>query len=270
VTTPATAAAGQLRDRRRRRPGAGIDGAAWGGAFLAVGLVLGLWFALSGFGLVSEKSLVGPVDVFTQFSSEWNETLDFLGKTMVRVAVGLVIGCSAGFALALLTASVKVLDKLFEPAIAVMRSVPPFVLAPFVILWFGYRPIGPILFVAWSCFFILYIDATEAIKNVRTELRWAAQSLGAGRARILRSVVLPSTLPDVVGGLRVAVVVSVNMALLVEFLSSSGGIGYLLIRGYTFFRLDVLFMAIIVAILATLAIDRLISFAGKRLLRWAE
>jgi ABC-type nitrate/sulfonate/bicarbonate transport system permease component len=165
---------------------------------------------------------------------------------------------------------VRLLDRLFEPAIAVMRSVPPFVLAPFVILWFGYRPIGPILFVAWSCFFILYIDAVEAIKNVRKEMRWAAQSLGASRVGVLRSVVVPSILPDVLGGLRVAVVVSVNMALLVEFLSSSGGIGYMLIRGYTFFRLDVLFLAIIVAIVATLLIDRLISLVGGRLLRWAE
>jgi ABC-type nitrate/sulfonate/bicarbonate transport system permease component len=247
-----------------------LDAAAWGGALLAVGLIMGIWFALSGFDIVSEKQLVGPLDVFDNLAEEWSDTLSFLGKTMLRVAIGFAIGCSAGFALAVISTSVRLLDRLFEPAIAVMRSVPPFVLAPFVILWFGYRPIGPILFVAWSCFFILYIDAVEAIKNVRKEMRWAAQSLGASRVGVLRSVVVPSILPDVLGGLRVAVVVSVNMALLVEFLSSSGGIGYMLIRGYTFFRLDVLFLAIIVAIVATLLIDRLISLVGGRLLRWAE
>lgn len=251
------------------KTGARLDAAAWGGALLAVGLILALWFALTGFDVVSEKSLVGPVDVFDRMTAEWSQTLSFLGKTMLRVAAGFAIGCSLGFALALVSASVPVLDRLFEPAISVMRSVPPFVLAPFVILWFGYDPIGPILFVAWSCFFILYIDAIEAVKNVRKEMRWAARSLGASRAGVMRSVVVPSILPDVVGGLRVAVVVSVNMALLVEFLSSSGGIGYMLIRGYTFFRLDVLFLAIIVAIIATLLIDRLISLAGRRLLRWA-
>jgi ABC-type nitrate/sulfonate/bicarbonate transport system permease component len=247
-----------------------FDGSAWLGALLAVAIILAVWFALTGFHIVSEKSLVSPVDVFDKATEEWNQTLSYLRMTMLRVAIGLLIGCSLGFAVALLSSGVPFLDRLLEPAVAVMRSVPPFVLAPFVILWFGYRPIGPILFVAWSCFFIVYIDAIEAIKNVRREWRWAAQALGAGRGRTLRAVVLPSILPDLVGGLRVAVVVSVNMAILVEFLSSRGGIGYMLIRGYTFFRLDVLLLAIVVAILATLAIDRLISIASRRVLRWAE
>ncbi len=247
-----------------------FDRSAWLGAVVAVVILLGIWFALTGFHIVSEKNLVGPVDVFDKAKEEWSQTLSYLGKTMLRVAIGLAIGCSIGLVVALVSSSVRLLDRLLEPAIAVMRSVPPFVLAPFVILWFGYRPIGPILFVAWSCFFIIYIDAIEAIKNVRREWRWAAQALGAGRLRTLWAVVLPSILPDVVGGLRVAVVVSVNMAILVEFLSSRGGIGYMLIRGYTFFRLDILLLAIIVAILATLVVDRLVCLVSRRLLRWTD
>jgi ABC-type nitrate/sulfonate/bicarbonate transport system permease component len=159
---------------------------------------------------------------------------------------------------------------LIEPIVQIFKPIPPLALAPFMILWFGLGLEGILFLVIWGCFFVMVIDATEAIRTVSPIWIWAASALGHSKRSIYFRVILPSILPHILGGLRISMVMAFNQVMLAEFNVASGGIGELVIKGYRFTRVDLLFLGIISIVSVAVLMDFLLILVGRKVTKWAE
>ena len=234
----------------------------------AVLAVLALWTLLSELRVVQKIFLPSPREVFYRFQQVKDGLgLDFL-RTFFRMIVGLTIGCTAGILAALVMGWSKIANALTNPIIQILKPIPPLVLAPFALLWWGTGIQGIFFLIIFGCFFVMVIDGIEAIKNVPKIYRWAGAALGETRGGIYRRVVLPNIIPSVIGGLRVSVVMAFNLTTLAEFNVASGGLGDIIIRGYRHLRTDILFLGIICVVALALVVDLLVVMTSRKLIKW--
>jgi len=229
-----------------------------------------LWLGLSESGVVPRLFLPSPAEVLTRFGQVRGELAENTGLTLLRVILGFGLGCGLGLAIALLSGWSRDVQRALEPVVQILKPIPPIAIAPFTLLWFGLGLSGILFLVAWGCFFIVLVDATEAIRNVPKVYGWAASTLGATRLQTYLRVVLPATLPGILGGLRVALVIAFNQALLGEFNSASGGIGEIIIKGYRFNRVDLLFLGVLIMVVLAVVADQVLTYSFRRAVRWAN
>ena len=188
--------------------------------------------------------------------------------TVLRVAISLVLAFFIGSGLGLLTMSNPISYGIINPVIRVIRNVPLLALVPLFLIWFGGEEFGVIAFITFGLSTIYLTNTVNAVANVdRTRIAFA-RMLGAGRLTMVRDVVLPSILPDLLDATRVAVGVAFAVGLGGEFLAAQEGLGRLLIVSQTYVQTGrmviVLLCYVVLAGLATHAV----GLIGARLTKW--
>ena len=121
-----------------------------------------------------------------------------------RVMVGFAIGAAIGIPLGLAIGTVGMLDRSLRPVLDSLRSIAPIAWIPMAILWLGVRGNAALFVVAYAAVFPFIVNAHQAARLVDQRLVAAAQSLGASRLYVLRAVFMPSTLPMIFTGARIA------------------------------------------------------------------
>lgn len=231
--------------------------------------VIGVWTLITELKIVPELYLPSPTAILRRFF----ELRKDLGRnfllTLYRMMVGYLIGCISGILVAVLMGRNRVFEALVNPIVQMLKPIPPLVIAPFAILWFGTSELGVFFLVIFGCFFVMVVDSTEAIRNVPKIYKWAAAALGGSQNQVYWRVVLPCIVPAIVGGLRVSVVTAFNLATLAEFNIASAGLGDIIIRGYRFLRSDLLFAGVLCVVGLSLVLDLVILTLSRRLLKWA-
>lgn len=227
-----------------------------------------IWFFLTEFKLVPWYFLPRYSQMISEFLFRSEVIFEGFWVTFYHTVLGLLLGSVLGVIAALIFASIPKAEQLFDPFIQVFRPIPALVLVPFFILWFGLSLQAIIVFVAWGCFFVMFVEAREAVRNVPVIYYWASNSLGATRGQIFRMVVLPSIVPHIIGGLRVAGALSFNLSILYEFFASAGGLGKLVMNGYRYTRIPMLFVGIICLVLLAFLVDQLLRTTSRYVCRW--
>jgi NitT/TauT family transport system permease protein len=152
-----------------------------------------------------------------------------LGMTLAEVFFGLLIGVSFGFLFGVLMGESSFLRELFTPYLVASQAVPKLALAPLFAIWFGFGMSSKVVITALICFFpVLEGTLTALVYTDRNRLE-LFRSLGASRFQTLWYGKLPGGLPELFGGLRIAVVLSVVGAVVGEFIGASAGLGALII-----------------------------------------
>jgi ABC-type nitrate/sulfonate/bicarbonate transport system permease component len=214
--------------------------------------------------------LGSPLTVVEVLFQEWRTILLQASITLARGSVGFLVGTPAGIAVALMMAWSGSMSAILSPYIRVAKSVPVLALIPIFILWFGIGEASRVLFVAVGCFFILVVVAAEAIENVPKVYRWAGGSLGATRGTIFARIILPSIMPGILGGLRIAAMSAFPLTLAAEFVGAQSGLGYYLIKSEQHLTVSRMILgALGISLLGVLA-DWSVSRLGSRLLVWSE
>ncbi len=236
----------------------------------AIGLAFGLviWVGLSSLEIVSQHALPGPGAIVERAIANADYLLPNIAVSLARVVLAFGLGSAAGIAVAVLASWNEVVDGLAEPVIQLLKPVPPLVLTPFMIIWFGAGEGAVIALATWGSFFLMVVEGHEALRRTPMVYRWAAATLGDSSLGVHLRVMLPSSLPRLIGALRITLVLTLNLVLLAEFYVASGGIGEVIVRGYRFLRSDQLFFGIIVAVALAAALDYVIRLASTRVRRW--
>ena len=172
------------------------------------------------------------------------------------VGLGLVLGWSAP------------LRRMFEAPFLTIRVIPLFALLPLFLSWFGGARIGSVSFVAFAVFSMLFVNTIEAIRNVDPVARAFAQTLGASRFRVYRTVVVPAIVPELVGGMRVVLGFAWAILLAAEFLAAQSGIGRIMILAQQYFDLSRMILIVLLIMLYTFVLDRLVALAAARATVW--
>src|SRR5258708_4213091 len=162
-----------------------------------VSFLLLLWYFLTP-RLVSELVFPSPQSVWEAMQSIGPRLLTDSMVTLARVVAGWGIGVILGIVTGLLMTWSRAFRSLVNPLIEAVRPIPPVALIPFFIIWFGLGAGGQIGLVALACFMVLTVNTFVSVHNVAPIFVRAAASLGAGKATIYRTIIVPAILPSLV------------------------------------------------------------------------
>ena len=191
-----------------------------------------------------------------------------LWATIVRTFIGVVVGGVAGIALGLMLFAARPLRLLLGPPIETFRLTPSLVAAPFLVLWFGVSSTAQIGLVAVYSLVTMQLYAFSAAQGVSVDHARFAATLGAGRLRIVRTVLLPAILPELIGGLRAVLQLSWGLEVIAGFIGAQRDIGFVMSSMAQIYRTDLIFAAVIVLALTAIVADALLRIATYRATRW--
>lgn len=188
--------------------------------------------------------------------------------TLEEVAVGFAFSLVLGVAFALAIASSRIVERAFYPFVVASQAIPIIALAPILLIWFGYGMTPKVIVVALICFFPIVVNMVDGLRSVDPELIDLMRSMGASNWTTYRVVRIPSSLPYLFSGTRIAAAVSVIGALIGEWVGSSAGLGYYMIRSAGQFATARVFAAVLVSAVLGLALFGIVSVLEQLLLPW--
>ncbi len=230
--------------------------------FVPIALVVA-WFAATSTGAIKSYQLASPQAVLVELNDLASRGLLWtdLGASLERVAIGFALAALLAIVLGSLVGASRTAEKLLDPTLQAVRSVPSLAWVPLLLLWLGIGETAKIALVAIGAFFPVYVALASAIRNVDRKLVEVARVLGVRGLPFIARVLLPAALPQLLVGLRIGLTQAWLFLVAAELLGASRGLGFLLTDGQQIARTD----EILVAILA-FAICGKLSESGMRLL----
>ena len=166
--------------------------------------------------------------------------------SFLRVFMGLMLGVIFGVPLGIFMGLNRFAKGFFDPLIELYRPVPPLAWAPLVITVFGIDNLGKVFLLFMVSFSIMIISARAGASGTQLSKIHAAHSLGASRWQILRHVIFPNSLPEILTGLRVAVGMCWGTLVAAEFLAGTTGIGFVENVARKYMQYEVIWITIFV------------------------
>lgn len=240
----------------------------WLSPLVAVLLLIVLWDLAVRFSGLSELVVAGPIDVARTLTDETSLLLSATWVTAQEAVLGLIIACAAGILLGVLLHLSPFLRDATLPVVIASQAVPSVVLAPLLVIAFGFGAGTKVLIVAIACFFPVVIGSFDGLRSSDPQLTELLRSLGAPRRRILWLAELPSALPRTLGGVRISATWAFIAAVFAEYAGATQGLGYLIARGTPTFATARVYAAILILTLGSLALYGLVVLLERRLVPW--
>jgi putative hydroxymethylpyrimidine transport system permease protein len=231
------------------------------------GLVL-LWQAVVSAFDLPHFILPGPAEVAAAWWQNAGALLVHARYTVIEIVLGLVFGVGLGSATALAMAYFRPARDWLLPVLVISQAVPVFALAPILVLWLGFGVASKIAMAT----LIIYFPVTAAFFDGlrRTDPGWLdlARTMGGGRLAILREVRVPSALPALGSGVRVATAVAPIGAVIGEWVGASAGLGYIMLHANARTQTALMFAALLTLAVIAVALYYAVDGAVRRLTRW--
>jgi NitT/TauT family transport system permease protein len=211
-----------------------------------------------------------PTEIGGELVAEGPDLIEDLGWTMLEAALGFLVGSSIAIITAVVFVHVPVVERAAFPWAIVLQTVPIIAIAPLLTIWFGFTLVPKVAIAAIICFFPVLVNTTRGLRAVSGEAFELMSVLSASKRQILWRLRVPSSLPYVFAGLRIAATLAVIGAIVAEFTGADRGIGYVIVQAS--YRLDtrLMFAAIVLSCLGGILFFALISWLERRALRWPD
>ena len=188
--------------------------------------------------------------------------------TLKEILLGFGCALLAGLAFAVLLHFFETMRHAFYPLIVASQTIPIIVIAPILVVWFGYG-IGPKLaVVALICFFPITVNALDGLRAVDPDTTKMMRTLDASRWQMFRRVEAPTALPYAFSGAKIAVAVSVIGAFIAETVSSGSGLGRMIVEDGYQVETARQFAAVFVLAAIAVGLFGLLALAERRLVTW--
>jgi len=250
------------------------EGSSVGISTATVIVLLGLWFAVTNLGLVKPLFLPTPQAVFEQFylylTGQANDKplwQHFLAS-IARVFSAFVLACLTAIPLGISMGMSRVMRGIFDPPLEFYRPLPPLAYLPLIIIWFGIDETPKILLIFLSCFAPLALAARSGMRSASQEQINAAYSMGASYMQVVRHVILPSAMPDILIGMRIAIGFGWTTLVAAEMVAANLGLGQMVLNASNFLRTDIVVMGIIVIGVVAYLFDLLMRWGERKLVPW--
>jgi NitT/TauT family transport system permease protein len=190
------------------------------------------WEAVSRLGGVSPLFLPAPTAIAAEAGRMLasGELIRHLAVSLVRIGAGFALGAAAGTAAGLGLGSSRLAEAVGNPLIAATYPIPKIALLPLMILWLGIGEAPKVAMIALGVFFPVAINTYAGVRDTEPLMVKAAVSLGAGRAQVLRKVVLPSALPLILAGYRLGAGIALLLVVSAEMINATAGVGFLILH----------------------------------------
>lgn len=244
--------------------------ARYGASLALVAAAIGLWELVIRAFAVPGYILPAPSAVASDFGTDGSLLARNTWVTLREVLIGFAIALAAGLAIATLLHLSAVLRRAVYPLLIASQTLPVVVLAPILVFILGYG-IGPkLVIVALICFFPIVVNAVDGLRSVDAELIKLMRTLDASRWGIFKRVELPSALPLLFSGARVAATFAAIGAVFGEWSGSTAGLGYVMLQAAPSLETERTLAAVVILTAISLALFLAVSLAERLLVPWAR
>jgi taurine transport system permease protein len=194
--------------------------------------------------------------------------IEHLGVSLRRILIGSVAGVLGGLLLGVAMGTVSWIRVVLEPVVTFVRALPPLAYFSLFIIWFGIDETPKLWLLSIAALPPVAVATAAAVYGAPAGLVEAAEALGARRAAVIRDVVLPSALPEIFTGIRIAVGVAYSSVVAAETVNGVPGIGGMIRDAQRYSQTDVVVLGLFAVGLSGLLIDALLRTAEHRLIPW--
>ena len=236
---------------------------------LIAALLLGGWEAAVRLAGVPAYILPAPSRIAVALWSNRAVLFDNALITLGEILLGLACGTALGLACALAMATSPNVRYAMRPVLLVAQALPVFAIAPLLVIWFGFGLASKIIMASLIIFFPVASAFHDGLARADRGLVDLARLYGAGDLSTLRVIRMPSALPALASGLRVATAAAPIGAVVGEWVGSSAGLGYLMIYANARMQTDMVFAALAILLAMAILLFALVDRALARLIPWA-
>jgi len=246
----------------------------WAPPLLLLATLLGLWQVAASTGWLAEA--LHLEDFLVPSPAEIGESLwqsrallaENAWVTLREMLLGLGCALIAGLGFAVALHLSELLRRAFYPLIVASQTIPIIVVAPILVVWFGYGIWPKLAIVALICFFPLALNTLDGLGSVDPEATKMMRTLNASRGQILWRVEAPTALPFAFSGAKIAVAFAAIAAVFGEWAGSDSGLGHLMLQDNAQLETARLFAAVVVLSAMAIALVALVALAERRVVTW--
>jgi ABC-type nitrate/sulfonate/bicarbonate transport system permease component len=212
--------------------------------------------------------LPSPSQIFIEGIHDWNSYKHHIFSTIKLSLLGLIIGSGIGLLTAISLHLMPIVRDSFYPLLILSQNVPVIVLAPLLIIWFGFGLLPKIIVITLVCFFPITVAAIDGFKHTAPELKHYMNMAGATKWQLFWKLEFPFSLPNIFSGLKISATYSVMGAVISEWLGAKNGLGVYMTFASSSFRTDRVFIAIFWIMLLSYLFFSIIKAFEHYLVRW--
>jgi taurine transport system permease protein len=242
-------------------------------AAVIVALVF-VWWLITQAGWIKPLFLPSPREVIYAFldvlqngftgASLWEHTW----ISTARVFGAFVLACLVGIPLGIAMGMSPLARGVLDPPIEFYRPIPPLAYLPLMIIWFGIEETSKVGLIFLSVFAPVALGARAGVKSAAIEQIHAAYSFGATRWQVIRQVILPSAMPEIITAMRIGIGFGWTTLVAAEMVASTAGLGYMVLSASKFLQTATVIMGIVVIAAIAYAFDHLMRFIERRVVPW--
>ncbi|QGW75488.1 taurine ABC transporter permease TauC [Pseudomonas alkylphenolica] len=241
---------------------------------LTLATLLLLWWAVTAAEWIEPLFLPSPEAVLAKAwllltqgymeSTLWQH----LGASLGRIGLALGAAIATAIPIGIAIGHNRIARGILDPLIEFYRPIPPLAYLPLIVIWCGIGELSKVLLIYLAIFAPIAIATATGVHTVDpTKLR-AAQSLGATRAQLIRHVILPSALPDILTGVRIGLGVGWSTLVAAELIAATSGLGFMVQSAAQFLVTDVVVLGILVIALIAFALEMGLRALQRKLVPW--
>lgn len=209
-----------------------------------------------------------PTEIVLEAISGWEGFSHHLQSTVMLSLLGFAIGTVIGLITAVILHLLPFIRESVYPLLILSQNVPIIVLAPLLVVWFGFGILPKLIVITLVCFFPITVAALDGFRQTPGELRHYMLMAGASKGQLFWKLELPYSLPSLFSGLKISATYSVMGAVISEWLGAKEGIGVYMTLASSSFRTDRVFVAIFAIMLLSLLFFGGILLAERLLIKW--
>ncbi len=241
---------------------------------LTLSALVAIWWAVTAFGLIEPLFLPPPSAVLQKgwllaTSGYMESTLwQHLGASLGRIGLGLLIAVLTAIPVGIAIGRNRIAQGILDPLIEFYRPIPPLAYLPLIVIWCGIGELSKVLLIYLAIFAPIAIATATGVRTVDPAKLRAAQSLGATRSQLIRHVILPSALPDILTGIRIGLGVGWSTLVAAELIAATSGLGFMVQSAAQFLVTDVVILGILVIAVIAFALEMSLRALQRRLVPW--
>ncbi|GAC1043763.1 ABC transporter permease subunit [Rhizobium sp. No.120] len=235
---------------------------------------LALWWLVAKLGLVSHLFLPRPDEVLTQIGVVYRDGYagaslsEHILASLFRIVAAAAIAIGIGIPVGLLMGLNRWAKGILDTPIEFYWPLPPLSYLPLMIIWLGIGETSKITLLVLAMFAPICLSAQAGVRSLPLERVNAARSLGANRLQLFLNVVLPSALPEILTGIRIAFGIGWGTLVAAELIASTRGIGFMIMSASQFLATDVVFVGIGIIAVCAFAFSAAIRILEAILVPW--
>ena len=255
-----------------RLPGEGAS--TWISVITVIAL-FALWWVATHYGWIKDLFLPTPERIVTSFADAWKGDIqggkplsEHFWWSMFRVFAAFLLAVVTAVPVGIAMGVSRIARGIFDPPLEFYRPLPPLAYLPLIVIWFGIEETAKVVLIYLACFAPLAMAARAGVRGVTIEQINAAYSMGASYSQVIRHVILPASLPDILIGMRIAIGFGWTTLVAAEMVAANVGLGQMVLNASNFLRTDIVIMGIVVIGVVAYLFDLLMRWVERRLVPW--